>query len=153
MSWRALAAELLGDPSLVDPAAAAPASDLPPPDAWVKELTPQILPTPGALTERLELLREGPCPEGLSDVRWFSALERAEAFVLKWGAAAYALGWTADDLFSIDLNAWMRLDHRGALFLQEDADVLGVTADELAVRKGRTVFRIKRGIAARRALP
>ncbi len=153
MSWRALAAELLGDPSLVDPAAAPPVLAQPSRAAWVAEVSAQVLVTPSVLTERLELLREGPCPEGLSDIRWSSALERAEAFVLKWGAAAHALGWTADDLFSLDLDAWMRLDRRGALFLQEDANVLGVTADELAVRKGRTVFRIKRGIAARRTLP
>ena len=165
MSWRALAAEVLNG----DPAAAAPTTATPPapaetadegyghdghapPLALVRDrhdahaARPQraVTPPPEGLLSHLDAMRAQKPPGGLSALRWMDALDRAEAALQTWGASAAAFGWTADDLLDVDLAAWMRLDRRGALLLHPDADVVGLTDVELIIRKGRTVFRIRR---------
>ena len=144
MNWRVLASQV-ARPSLADETAcgakAPNATQTAEPVKGCAVLAPVVS---SPLAEAVDALRTRPPPEGLSEARWSIALDRASAFVLKWGDAALALGWSERDLLGVDYEAWMRLDRRGALFLMVDAEIVSLTAHELVVRKGRTPFRIKR---------
>ncbi len=151
MSWRAVAAEVLSEADgaraqLAQPDPQGEAAPCPTPPSAIERCGHNG--HTGPLAERLTILRGHAAPMGLSHSRWNDALNRAETLVARWGAQALALGWAADDLLGVDPAAWMRMDRRGAFFVNPTGEVVGITADEVALRMdGRTIQKFRRRVA------
>jgi hypothetical protein len=91
---------------------------------------------------RLEAM---PVPCGVGAGKWLAMVNAAGRFLDQWGSKAAALGWTASELFGLDPNAPInRRDRRGAAFYLIGADVLALTADEITLRIGGSIQRVRR---------
>jgi hypothetical protein len=118
--------------------------------------------TPQALAERAAIIEEGahvprewaerfarleatPAPAFVDPRQWLAVLNAAGRFLDQWGAKAAALGWTADELLSLDPVAPLaRMDRRGAAFFLAGVEVVEVTAEAITVRSGGAVQRVPR---------
>jgi hypothetical protein len=100
---------------------------------------------PEAWVERLASLPREPAPRGVDPRAWTAMLDAAGIFLTEWGTTADALGWTADDLFSVDASTPIsRRDKRGAAFFLADAEVVAITEDMIKNRNGgasQTIYR------------
>jgi hypothetical protein len=75
------------------------------------------------------------CPEGVDNSRYVEALADAELFLSQWGAQAQALGWRAEDLFSLDPVAPLaRYDRMGLVWLLRGREVVALTAATATMR-------------------
>jgi hypothetical protein len=79
------------------------------------------------------------CPELVEPHRWQHAVRDATSFLATWGAQAYALGWTARELFGLHplpthpaatYRRWSRHDETGLLWLLQGRPVVALTVTE-----------------------
>ena len=81
-------------------------------------------------------LKQQNCPDWLSPDRWLALLLDAESFLNRWGNAAYQLGWTALDLFSVHPEApSARFDKMGLALLICGGEVIVLTAQSATIRR------------------
>lgn len=97
---------------------------------------------PGAYAEVLAKLRSK-CPDYVDSDRWQQAIRDADSFLVKWGAHAQALGWTARELFGLhtvpakpapNYSRLSRYDETGLIWLLRGRPVVALTATEAAIR-------------------
>ena len=83
------------------------------------------------------------CPEFVEVDRWRQAVRDSEFFLSSWGAQAYALGWSARELFGLDevpsqprasYNRLARYDCTGLVWLLQGRPVVALTADTAAIQ-------------------
>jgi hypothetical protein len=97
---------------------------------------------PGAYAEVLAKLRST-CPDYVDSDRWQQAIRDADSFLVKWGAHAQALGWTARELFGLhtvpakpapNYSRLSRYDETALIWLLRERPVVALTATEAAIR-------------------
>jgi hypothetical protein len=88
------------------------------------------------------------CPEFVETERWQQTVRDAECFLSAWGAKAYALGWSARELFGLHevpsqprpfYNRLARYDETGLLWLLQGRPVIALTADDAAIQCSNSV--------------
>lgn len=86
------------------------------------------------------------CPDDFPPQRWTQAIEDGRAFLIRWGAEAARLGWTATDLFGVSPVApWPRVGMMGLIPLlngdqvssldETTATIIAVSGSTLRYRK------------------
>ncbi len=76
------------------------------------------------------------CPDWMSHERWDLLLGDAENFLMRWGSAASALGWTALDLYGVHPVApAARFDVMGLLFFAQGGSVPVITAQSASIHR------------------
>lgn len=84
----------------------------------------------------IEAMALKPAPEGVDPKAWRAMLLGAYTFVDRWGAQAHRLGWTKRDLFRLSSTHPMtRRDMRGAAFLVNECEVVGITETAITLRE------------------
>jgi hypothetical protein len=88
---------------------------------------------------------ESRCPEYIDPERWQQCIRDAERFLAAWGDKAFALGWSADDLFGLHsppakprpvYSRLTRYDATGLCWLLEGRRVIALSADTAAIECG-----------------
>lgn len=83
--------------------------------------------------------------EGFPDHQWRRAIEDGRIFLLRWGAEAFRLGWTATDLFGASAAApWPRVGMLGLVPLLNGDPVVALDADAATIKTksdARLVYR------------
>jgi hypothetical protein len=88
------------------------------------------------------------CPELIEAARWQQAIRDAESFLAKWGQHAYALGWTARELFGLHqvpplpaatYQRLSRYDATGLIWLLQCHPVVALTTGEAAIQRNGAV--------------
>lgn len=86
------------------------------------------------------------CPDLTKAGRWQQAIHDAESLLSAWGQQAYALGWTARELFGlhpmperpmVNYQRLSRYDHTGLVWLLQGNPVVTLTADTAAIKTVR----------------
>jgi hypothetical protein len=74
------------------------------------------------------------CPDQVNELRWHEAKADAALFLLRWGAKAHNLGWTAPDLFGLHPTApLVRYDYIGLIWMLRRRDVMALTETSAAI--------------------
>ena len=91
---------------------------------------------------RLEAL---PTPRGVDGAAWQAMLDAAGRFLDQWAGHAHALGWTAGELFALDLDSpFGRRDRRGGAFYLTHGEVVAITAEAITLKTGGAIQSIRR---------
>ncbi|WP_024921997.1 MULTISPECIES: hypothetical protein [unclassified Afipia] len=73
-------------------------------------------------------------PEDFPEYRWQQAIADGRTFLLRWGAEAFRLGWTATDLFGVSpLAPWPRVGMLGLVLLLNGDEVTVLNADAATI--------------------
>jgi hypothetical protein len=92
------------------------------------------------------------CPAHIEPEHWHQAIRDADRFLGKWGAQAYALGWTARELFGLHVvperppasySRLSRYDETGLVWLLHGRPVVGLTEATATIQapRGRLIYR------------
>jgi hypothetical protein len=94
-----------------------------------------------------EELRSG-CPALVEVERWQKTIRDAQSFLATWGGQAYALGWTARELFGLHpvpahpapaFRRLSRYDSTGLIWLLQGRPVIALTETEAAIQSAGAV--------------
>ncbi len=102
---------------------------------------------PGEVAEGIRALAVSSVPEGIPPRAWPVIVADTLALAVGGQAAqAFALGWTAADLFGCDQRApWHRLDRAGLMLLVDGRTIPEITAAHAALRhRDGSVLRFRR---------
>jgi hypothetical protein len=92
------------------------------------------------------------CPAHIEPERWHQAIRDTDSFLGRWGAQAYALGWTACELFGLhavparpapNYSRLSRYDETGLVWLLHGRPVVALTDATATIRgaSGHLVYR------------
>ena len=118
-----------------DTSTTAPVPAVPPPPPVV-EAGPWSAGIPDEVARGLGALFVAPSARGILDHHWRTVVNDTLALVDSGQAAqAFALGWSAADLFGCDAVApWHRLDRAGLMLLLQGREIAQWTASDAALR-------------------
>jgi hypothetical protein len=97
---------------------------------------------PSPLADAFAILQRK-CPGCVEPAIWRQAVADSQQFMDTWGKQAWALGWTAEELFGLheppsnphpSYNRLARYDCKGLVWILEGRPVLALTADTATIR-------------------